>query len=37
MSGDACADMKFGPFFGAVSWQFVNSNNTAVKEYSVRK
>ena len=37
MSGDACADMKFGPFFGAVSWQFVNSNNPAVKEYSVRK
>ena len=37
MSGDACADMKFGPFFGAVSWQFVNSTNTAGKAYSVRK
>ena len=37
MSGDVCADMKFGPFFGAISWQFVNGNNTAVKEYSVRK
>ena len=37
MSGDACADMKFGPVFGAVAWQVVNSNNTAVKEYSVRK